>query len=38
VEAEAASQLRNDQGKLAELQERIERLDQNLEKLTTAGK
>ncbi len=38
VEAEAAGQLRNDQGKLAELQERIERLDQNLEKLTTAGK
>jgi chromosome segregation ATPase len=33
AEAEASGQLRNDQAKLAELQDRIERLDKTLEKL-----
>jgi SMC interacting uncharacterized protein involved in chromosome segregation len=38
AEAEASSQLRNEQAKLAEVQERIERLDKTLEKLGIAGK
>jgi chromosome segregation ATPase len=38
VEAEAASQLRTDQVKLNELQERIERLDQVLSKMGLPGK
>jgi chromosome segregation ATPase len=38
AEAEASSQLRNEQAKLAEVQERIERLDKTLEKLGVAGK
>ncbi len=38
AEADASSQLRNDQAKLVELQDRIERLDKSLEKLSAAGK
>jgi chromosome segregation ATPase len=38
AEGEASSQLRNDQTKLADLQDRIERLDKTLEKLGAAGK
>jgi chromosome segregation ATPase len=38
AEADAASQLRSDQAKLADLQDRIERLDKTLEKLGGAGK
>ena len=38
VEGEASGQLRNDQAKLADLQDRIDRLDKTLEKLATAGK
>jgi chromosome segregation ATPase len=38
AEAEASSQLRSDQAKLADLQDRIERLDKTLEKLGGAGK
>jgi len=37
-EAEASAQLRNDQAKLQDLQERIERLDKVLEQLGKAGK
>ena len=37
-EAEAAGQLRNDRAKLADLQDRIERLDKSLEKQSSAGK
>jgi chromosome segregation ATPase len=37
-EADASSQLRNDQAKLADLQDRIERLDKTLEKLGVAEK
>lgn len=38
AEAEASSQLRNDQAKLVELQDRIERLDKSLEKLGVTEK
>jgi chromosome segregation ATPase len=38
AEAEASSSLRNNQAKLAELQDRIERLDKALEQLGAAGK
>ena len=38
AEAEASIQLRNDRAKLAELQDRIERLDKSLEQLGMAGK
>jgi chromosome segregation ATPase len=38
AEAEASSQLRSEQAKLAEVQDRIERLDKTLEKLGAAGK
>jgi chromosome segregation ATPase len=38
AEAEALSQLRREQAKLAEVQDRIERLDKTLEKLGAAGK
>jgi chromosome segregation ATPase len=38
AEAEASSQLQSEQAKLAELQDRIERLDKALEKLGNAGK
>jgi chromosome segregation ATPase len=38
AEAEASSQLRNEQAKLADVQDRIERLDKTLEKLGAAGK
>jgi len=38
AEAEASSQLRSEQGKLADVQDRIERLDKTLEKLAAAGK
>jgi chromosome segregation ATPase len=38
AEAEATTQLRNDQAKLVDLQDRIERLDKTLEKLGGAGK
>lgn len=38
AEADASSQLRNDQAKLADLQDRIERLDKTLEKLGVADK
>jgi hypothetical protein len=38
TEAEAASQLRNDQAKMTELQDRISRLDKTLEQLGTATK
>jgi len=37
-EADASSQLRNDQARLADLQDRIERLDKTLEKLGVAQK
>ena len=37
-EGEASGQLRNDQAKLSDLQDRIERLDKSLEKLGAAGK
>jgi chromosome segregation ATPase len=37
-ESEASSQLRNDQAKLTELQDRIERLDKKLEQLSVTGK
>jgi chromosome segregation ATPase len=38
AEADASSQLRNDQAKLADLQDRIDRLDKTLEKLGAAEK
>jgi chromosome segregation ATPase len=38
TEAEASSQLRNEQAKLVDLQDRIEHLDKTLEKLGAAGK
>jgi chromosome segregation ATPase len=38
VEAEAVSQLRNEQAKLGDVQDRIERLDKTLEKLGAGGK
>lgn len=38
AEAEAANQLANDQAKLAERQERIERLDKTLANLSNSGK
>jgi chromosome segregation ATPase len=38
AEAEASNQLRNDQAKLVDVQDRIERLDKTLERLSTAGK
>jgi chromosome segregation ATPase len=38
AEAEASSQLRSEQAKLADVQDRIERLDKTLEKLGAAGK
>jgi len=38
AEADAASQLRNDQAKLADLHDRIERLDKTLEKFGVAEK
>jgi chromosome segregation ATPase len=38
AEADASSQLRNDQAKLLELQDRIARLDKALEQLSGAGK
>lgn len=38
AEAEASSQLRNDQAKLVDLQDRIERLDKTLEKLSGAAR
>jgi chromosome segregation ATPase len=38
AEVEASSQLRNDQAKLADLQDRIERLDKSLEQLTISVK
>jgi chromosome segregation ATPase len=38
VEADASSQLRNDQAKLVDLQDRIERLDKTLEKLGGGAK
>ncbi len=37
-EADVSNQLRNDQAKLLELQDRIERLDKTLEKLSANGK
>jgi len=37
-EAEVSIQLRNDQAKLAELQDRIERLDKSLEQLSGSGR
>jgi chromosome segregation ATPase len=38
IEGDASSQLRNDQAKLAELQDRIDRFDKTLERLSSAGK
>ena len=38
AEAEASSQLRSEQAKLADVQDRIERLDKTLEKLGAGGK
>jgi chromosome segregation ATPase len=38
AEADAASQLRNDQASLVEPQDRIDRLDKSLEKLSAGGK
>ncbi|MGA3234869.1 MAG: hypothetical protein ABSG03_01100 [Bryobacteraceae bacterium] len=38
AEADASSQLRSEQAKLADVQDRIERLDKTLEKLSAAGK
>jgi hypothetical protein len=38
TESEAESQLRNDQVKLAGAQERIDRLEKELDKATAAGK
>jgi chromosome segregation ATPase len=38
AEAEASSQLRSEQAKLGDVQERIDRLDKTLEKLGVAGK
>ena len=38
AEAEASSQLRSEQAKLVDVQDRIERLDKTLEKLAAAGK
>jgi chromosome segregation ATPase len=38
TEAEASNQLRNEQAKLADAQDRIDRLDKTLEKLSTAEK
>lgn len=38
TEADASSQLRNDQAKLADVQDRIDRLDKALERLASAGK
>jgi septation ring formation regulator EzrA len=38
TEAEASSQLRNEQAKLADAQDRIDRLDKTLEKFSIAGK
>jgi chromosome segregation ATPase len=38
AEAEASSQLRNEQTKLTDLQDRIERLDKTLEKASASGK
>ena len=38
AEAEVSNQLRNDQAKLLELQDRVDRLDKSLEKLSSSGK
>jgi len=38
AEAEASSQLRSEQAKLGDVQDRIERLDKTLEKLGAGGK